>query len=342
MDMDSHIHPLRFGREMMTTTILIVSSPKDGHVPPVLEALKRHGRETLWFDTQTFPTDATISSEMSHGAANYTFTLNDHTIDVGQIERIWYRRPRPFHADMLYPAGSVAFAEEEFKMGIGGILRAQGAQWMNYPLHNLEADYKPLQLRVAQTCGLRIPHTIITNKQDEARAFYEAEQGNVIYKTLSFGALFTDGEQPEQQAIYTSRVTKEHLQHGSIQYIPHLFQEYIEKKIELRINIVADQLFATEIHTHDTTPPIDWRRDYSKHWYCEHHLPAIIQHQLLALVHHFHLQFAAIDMIISPQDEYYFLEVNPSGQWMWLQTRAGVPIAEAIAQFLAGETQREE
>jgi glutathione synthase/RimK-type ligase-like ATP-grasp enzyme len=323
------------------SSVLILSSPKDAHVPPVLQVLKeRYHKDALWVDTQTLPLTSVFTARITPDSAamTTTFRFDDHIVDLLDIDCIWYRRPKPFQATGIYTEGLAPYAESEAKLGIEGLLKTAPARWINAPEDNQRAIYKPLQLHIAREIGLATPPTIITNDHQDALAFFDQQHGNIIYKALSTGIpLRLETEPSEKRAVYTSRVQRTYFEQRRVACIPHLFQEYIAKKLELRITIVGKRIFATEIHSTEQEFPVDWRRDYSKHWYREHHLPEDIQHKLLNLVNHFHLHFAAIDMIVTPQDEYYFLEVNPNGQWFWLFERTGVPIPEALAHLLAGE-----
>jgi glutathione synthase/RimK-type ligase-like ATP-grasp enzyme len=63
-------------------------------------------------------------------------------------------------------------------------------------------------------------------------------------------------------------------------------------------------------------------------------LPAAIEEKCVALTQRLGLRFGCIDMIVTPEDKYVFLEINPNGQWRWVQELTGMPIAEAIADLL--------
>jgi putative transposase len=47
------------------------------------------------------------------------------------------------------------------------------------------------------------------------------------------------------------------------------------------------------------------------------------------------LAYGAVDLILEPSGNYVFLEVNSMGQWHWIEHLVGLPISEAIAEFLA-------
>jgi glutathione synthase/RimK-type ligase-like ATP-grasp enzyme len=47
------------------------------------------------------------------------------------------------------------------------------------------------------------------------------------------------------------------------------------------------------------------------------------------------LTFGAIDLIETLDGNYVFLEVNPSGQWLWIDDKLSLGISDAIAHWLA-------
>lgn len=64
-------------------------------------------------------------------------------------------------------------------------------------------------------------------------------------------------------------------------------------------------------------------------------LPPNVEKQLLGLMKVLDLQFGAIDLIRTPNDEYIFLEINPNGQWLWIEDQLGLAVSRAIAEWLS-------
>ncbi|MGH9847842.1 MAG: MvdC/MvdD family ATP grasp protein, partial [Blastocatellia bacterium] len=64
-------------------------------------------------------------------------------------------------------------------------------------------------------------------------------------------------------------------------------------------------------------------------------IPPAVATALRNLVTHFNLVFGAIDLIVTPADEYVFLENNPNGQWYWIELITGLPMAATMAKLLA-------
>ena len=65
-------------------------------------------------------------------------------------------------------------------------------------------------------------------------------------------------------------------------------------------------------------------------------LPPEIETALKTMLTQYGLRFGAFDMIVTPDGEYVFLELNPNGQWLWIETITGAPMSRAIADLLAG------
>jgi hypothetical protein len=50
------------------------------------------------------------------------------------------------------------------------------------------------------------------------------------------------------------------------------------------------------------------------------------------------LSFGAFDFSVTPEGVWNALEINPEGQWGWIEQETGAPITEAIAAWLTEGT----
>jgi hypothetical protein len=177
---------------------------------------------------------------------------------------------------------------------------------------------------------------MITNKPDDFLRFYEACQGNVIYKLMGFPSY--EIENGAVASTFTSIVCGKMLnEFQRIKGTLHLFQEYQQKICDIRVIILGEKLFAVEIHPLSDETRIDFRRDYSALRYAVHQLPEKIEHALFALIHHYRLVYAAIDLLYTQEEEYLFLEINAVGQLGWLEQPTGIPLFRTLALLLAGK-----
>jgi glutathione synthase/RimK-type ligase-like ATP-grasp enzyme len=64
-------------------------------------------------------------------------------------------------------------------------------------------------------------------------------------------------------------------------------------------------------------------------------LPQAVADGLRALMSRLGLAYGAIDLRRRSDGEHVFLEVNPAGQWLFVEERTGQPITEQVAAALA-------
>ncbi len=325
-------------------TVLVLTQQLDFHADIVIAELNRRSIPVVRFDTADFPLRATLIAYSQAGSWNGAIVTAHRTIAFDQIASIWYRRPTPFELDPTLSPSGQQFASAEARMALGGLLRSVDCLWVNHPEKMVSADYKPYQLKMAGECGLEIPASLITNDPEAVLDFFERCKGEMIYKTMSGGMIVA--ESGEVVSVYTSRVTQEDLRdEGSrVPYTACLFQKLVPKKVELRITVVGEHVFPAEIsYTHPERAAVDWRTAYQDLQYGIHELPTGIHRKCLELVHKLGLSFAAIDIFVTPDDRYVFLEVNPNGQWQWIERATGFPICETLVDLLvAGKTGSQE
>ena len=103
--------------------------------------------------------------------------------------------------------------------------------------------------------------------------------------------------------------------------------------------MVGRKIFPVEIRSQETNHTRhDWRRyDHFKMQYVPHELPAEVAQRCVQLVEQLGLCYGAIDMILTPDGRYVFLEINPQGQCQWLEEVTGMPITAALCDLLVAD-----
>lgn len=318
--------------------VLILTRRLDPHADWVLPRLAERGLNVVRFDTADFPRLARLEAAPVAGGWSGKIVNGDgRAVDLEAVFSVWYRRPRDFEFDPALTEVERRFARGECLMAVGGILRSLDAVWVNHPEKLASADYKPLQLAVAKKCGLTVPRSLLTNDAQAAKNFYDACDGKVIYKPLS--SSFVEIEEGTR-ILYTSRVAASDLEDkASIARAPCLFQELVPRGLDLRITVMGDRVFASAIHA--PSHLLDWRADFDALTYSAHVLPRDVEDNILKLMRSLDLHYGAIDMMITPEGEHVFLEVNPGGQWIWVEIATGQPMTEALVDLLTGTRESE-
>ena len=119
-----------------------------------------------------------------------------------------------------------------------------------------------------------------------------------------------------------------------MKYAPVIFQEYVDAVYDLRITLVGDEIFAAAIHSQQTSYPTDFRMDMSNAKIAAVDLPPNVQERLRQYRRALGLQYGAVDMRLRADGKYVFLEVNPAGQWLFIEEATKQPIAAALARLL--------
>ncbi len=228
--------------------------------------------------------------------------------------------------------------EWESTRALSGIWRTFPCLWVNHPGAQEEAEHKIYQLEIARQAGLNVPLTLVTNDPDAVKAFYQTCSGKIIYKLIDEASAryFPAHEVP--RGLPTLPFRKVDIKHlDQVRFSLHLFQERIEKTLDLRVTVIGREIFAAAIHSQEGTGKLDWRLDYSVP-HKIHQLPDDVAEACLSVLLRLGLNFGAIDLCMDAEGKYYFLEINPAGQYLWLEEQLGLPLSKELARLLSGLT----
>src|SRR5690349_6395460 len=169
--------------------ILILTAPNDPSADLVASRLTARGARFLRFDDAQFPVESRLSVRYSRTRGlTHVLRMDGKAIDLSEIRAAWDHRPgRPKPAEELSPM-SRRFAVRECGEFIDDVWRTLDCRWL--PGHKdvvLRAQHKASQLKLAQSLGFEIPHTLITNDPAEFREFYRRQGGRVISKVFYRG-----------------------------------------------------------------------------------------------------------------------------------------------------------
>ena len=317
-------------------SILVLTHSADHFtVDRVGQALCDLGATSYRLDTDLFPTEVRLSLDAANGGFRRTIEGPAGTLDLASVTAVWARKiwSAKFGPDLdsRYRADC---ARESMAALVGVLDGLHDVRWINHPSAGQRAENKPLQLRLAAECGLRVPRTLLTNDPARVRALHRELGGRMITKMLTPMSISMSGA---GRQVHTSEVSEADLEalHG-LKYCPMVFQERIEKDCELRVACVGDRVFAGAIDARaSATGRTDWRASLPEEvaWQ-DAAVPEPVREGLVRLLRRLDLEFGAVDLIRTPAGEYVFLEINPSGEWGMLERDLDLPISRAIAEAL--------
>lgn len=310
----------------MNPHVFILSGLYDFSTDLVVLRLQRMGvpyvrlnREQLTDHSLTL--DPVIPRLTIHGPAG------KYVIDKN-LRSVWFRQPVFLRNTPPIP---LSLQEQLERSQWMAFLRAlcvfRDAAWMNFPAATYLAESKPYQLSIASRCGFQIPETLVTNDAHRIRtAFPET----LVVKSLDT-ILLRDGD--DCLFTYTTLNLENELTEKNIHTAPLLAQYALKDKIDLRITVIGDDIFAVRILSHGSGIPGDWRLiPKTDLEYEDIMLTEDIAQCCFLLTRHLGLSFSAIDLIETTQG-FFFIEINPTGEWGWLST-TDRPIDHAIASWL--------
>lgn len=264
-------------------------------------------------------------------AENFIITDEEGSkVSSDQISAVWHRKTWSVQIpEELDDHFSEIFSAEYGHLRHNMYTVLAKLPWIN----DLEAEYfiqrnKMYQLKIARKAGLDVPDTIFTNDASAVHQFLgKHNTGDAVAKLHGPTVQSMSGA----NLVETVKFSKSNDQDfESFAFCPMIIQPYIEKQYELRVAFIDGSCFTGKIRNSDKA---DWRTMKGNLWE-PYELPVEIEKKLSVMMQQFNLIFGAIDLIKGVDGNYWFLEVNPQGEWGMLQKELGYPIAQAIADCL--------
>jgi len=328
----------------LSSTVLVITNEEDLHASAVIAHLNEMGKKVFRLNTENLLTGQTVSLKQSETGESLKICdqANGRSIRGEDIGVVYFRRPAPPEVPSLW--GDNTQANEVVASEARWFLR-----WLYAYLHDRpwfsanpsiidHASCKPLQVKLARSLGMRIPDTYYGNNASEILSM-------ALDSSLVVKAIRETGFEANEvfHAFYTAEVDREQLKEspellsGSLNFL----QQKFEKDHELRVTWVDGHCYAAQIHsqTGPETAKLDWRRvNWQDLDYSVAILPPTLEQQMSAYCQALGLNYGAFDFIVTKDGEYVFLECNSNGQWLWIDEKLQMGIAQGIATALQKRT----
>lgn len=317
--------------------ILIVTNKQDTHTDEVIRRLHEKNIDVFRLNSEDILSKYEINIQIDGNG----LWKGEITNEVGKILKLknlkvaWLRKPE-FNFFSGNEAGSEEekFIASEVKSLINTLYSIPSIKWVNDPFVANRCKVKFQQLLLAHQYSVKIPKTIITTQPEKAKEFFISCGQEVLVKTIYTGNTTIDGM---NRGIPSRKVGKDDFYrfYDSISLSPTQLQEYIKKAFELRITIIGEKVFAVKIDSQvNEETKIDWRLHTKMNPHSIFELPSKIEKFCIDFLKKQGLLYGAMDFIVTPKDEYYFLENNPFGQYLWLEIETKIPLTEEICNLL--------
>jgi glutathione synthase/RimK-type ligase-like ATP-grasp enzyme len=303
--------------------ILIITHKDDYTADYVINKLNKSGIPYFRFNCEDYlDYNISVSFDPHPGV-----TINGFS----DFSSVWYRRTKlpdinaANQSEYLFLLGEI----DTFLTNLFGIVKGK---WLSNPSNVHIAENKMLQLTLANEIGFDIPATLITSDKGKLASFIGNNKKTII-KPLGRGRI--DYPDSSSRLIFTNVVSDETI--SSIDQLiltPAIFQELLDKEYEIRTTIVGKEIFSAIIDSQaNEESKIDWRRSTLK--FEKYELPPNINEMCFELINKLGISFGALDFVKTKSEKYVFLEINPNGQWVWIEKDTGHSISKAIINFLS-------
>ncbi len=324
--------------------ILIITHTGDNFsIEKVTEYIEKNNCEVIRFDVDLYPLQNKLSTVFEDGRWISVLETADKKHRLDDISAVWYRRAYNIGNGLKEELDSKFYgaAMGEIRNTLFGFLESVDVYSLGKPSVYRRLDSKEEQLKIADKIGFKVPETCLTNNPDHARQFIIKHQ-NVVAKMQTGFAIYEDGV---ESVVFTNVVKEDKLEEiDSLLYCPMQFQKMIQKKRELRVTVVGRDVYAFEIDSQQfEDAKVDWRKDgvnLIDKW-LPAELPKDIEEKVLELLDVYNVDYGALDIIVSPEDEYFFIEINAAGEFFWLDNLTeGNLISKSIADVLCDKAPR--
>ena len=316
--------------------VLLLTNKNDITADYIVLELQKRNVEYFRFNTEDYHQKVSCSFFLSDKKPFILFETPKGKFNLNDFKSILYRRPgKPLISEDINDNGIYEFCFKEAEEFLEGIWANFNGLWVSFPPYIFQAQNKILQLGLAKKIGFNIPSTLVSNNPKEISKFIDDLNNKVVVKAVRQGVLTIDDS---EYVIFTSRINSNDINGiDDAKYSPSIYQELIDKKFDLRINVIGKKVFAVEIQTSTINSKryIDWRAAEQENLsYQIHKLPNSIEDKCKAIVTRLKLNYGAIDMVYSNNDMYYFLEINPNGQWAWLEQITDLNLTKTFVDLL--------
>lgn len=310
--------------------ILLVTNRRDITMDYVVAELRRREKPFYRLNTELLP--QSISTMSGRDRKAWSIRIDDQDVRGDEVTAAYFRRPgAPIALDVVKNQAEKSYIESEWGSFLKSLYMCLDDVWFSSPTQIFLAEDKPRQLILAHQLGFDIPEVYITNDWTTVKQL--THQHRTIGKPLREAVLSGDNE----RVMFTHRIRDlSESDAESIALAPFIVQKEIVKRYDVRVTVVGTNVFATAIWSQaNSETEVDWRKGTRidlKHEKIE--LEESISLRCIDLVRDLGLKFGAIDFVCDQDGKLWFLEVNPNGQWAWIENLTGYPISRAIVDEL--------
>jgi len=311
--------------------VIILAREADSHAAPVKWGLEQAGYQTACWSGPGWTEDQQAAIFLDR---EIEIALGPHPLDPGDV--LWFRRPQPANLHPQLCEADKAFAEEEYRWfhySLAYLPERLSITCINPYTSSRLINNKSVQLQLAGTCGFNVPRAVMCNSPAALKSFLQKNRGRTICKAFfphvwkkeaSNGMAVTEAFE-----ISPTKLPADHV----LTFAPAIYQEMVVKQFDVRTVLMGASVYSFALH--DLQGALDWRQNawQGKVKVKDIETPVEVKAALTAFAQKSGIVFGVFDFAVDMQGQWWFLEVNEEGQFLWLEEL--LPSAKLMQRFLA-------
>ncbi|MDQ4074201.1 MAG: hypothetical protein M3162_07865 [Thermoproteota archaeon] len=312
--------------------VLILTKKNDLEVDLLGIKLLKNDIEYVKVTEEDIPESLRIEFNLAKHEYNSSITVGKQRVALPRIKLILLRYFDPRYLAHRSGVRQIFYLQQWYQSFLT-LRNSFNGVWINDPVKTYEAENRILQLRTAKEIGFNVPKTLITNDPLAIKKFCDKNRGKkAVIKVLHHHRIDIGSKSFN---FFTKDIDDTVLEkQENIVVSPVIVQTKIERQSEIRVTIIGNKIFAFEL-----TPEY---KEYSdihtigekKFSIKEVKLERKISSLCTTLAKKLGLIMSSIDLILSKNNKVFFLEINPIGDWHWIEKRTNTPITEAVCQLI--------
>ena len=321
--------------------IIILAHETDNHTAPIKWALEQAGYQVLCWPGVSWTEERQVSMLLDEEPR---VALGPDVIEPGDV--IWIRRLEQPVGNPKVAEADKKFAEAEYRSfhhAVAYVLETLPVWVINKFSASRFINNKSVQLQFARSCGLRVPKALMSNSPKGVKDFLDHNRNRTISKGFTPHVWQRQGD-GGVEVTETFELTRDQLPPEEVlTYAPGIYQDMVVKEFDIRTVLMGERVYSYALH--NPLKALDWRTDVGM-GNIEVEIvptPSDVERGIVAFAKKSGLCFGSIDFAVDMQGNWWFLEINERGQFLWLdQFNPKIKMQEKFCAFITapeGSTQ---
>lgn len=306
-------------------------SPKNTMIGHIMLTMKKQNKPFVYINWDEFVEEGVVYFDEAQNA--YQLRYKKHAFDLKKVKSIYFDY---FELIEVFHFKREKFTNKE-KVFLARWIESlktleavcTSAKW--FPAKPIDMTFeiqnKFAELLKAKKMGFSIPKMIYSNDPREVQKFL-IDRKSILKES---GLRFFYDKKNNLQLFDSKIVEPQNKRLGHLHNTPCMFQEFIEKKYDLRVVVVENKVLAAKIESQEhEKSKSDWRGKEHLIPFKPYKLPVAIQKKLVRYMKEMNFRIANFDLVRGVDDKYYFLEMNRPGQWFFIEALAGIPVTKTL------------